>query len=73
MTSKTPRNLVTIKTVAQRLEVTEITVRRMIADGRLTAYRIGGHLLRVDSADVDALIIPVAAGTTAGYIKGGLR
>lgn len=66
----TPTNLVSIKTVAERLDVNELTVRRMIADGKLTAYRVGSRLLRVDSADVDALLVPVAAGTTAGYIKG---
>lgn len=65
----TPRNLVSIKTVAERLDVNELTVRRMVADGRLTAYRVGSRLLHVDSADVDALVVPVEPGTTAGYTK----
>jgi excisionase family DNA binding protein len=40
--------------------VHERTVRRMIADGKLSAYRVGGHLLRINMAEVEALTVPVA-------------
>jgi excisionase family DNA binding protein len=35
------------------------TVRRYIADGRLTGYRMGPRLLRVDMNEVEALLSPI--------------
>ena len=35
------------------------TIRRYIADGRLTGYRMGPRLIRVDMAEVDALLSPI--------------
>jgi hypothetical protein len=34
-------------------------LRRYIASGRLTAYRVGPRLLKVDLADIEALLVPV--------------
>jgi len=33
------------------------TIRKWLTEGRLTAYRVGGHLLRLDWAEVEALAI----------------
>jgi excisionase family DNA binding protein len=40
------------------------TIRRMIASGRLTGYRMGPRLLRVDLSELDNLLTPVP--TTKG-------
>lgn len=43
---------------AKYLGVTERTIRQMIADGRLTGYRSGTRLVRVDLNEVDAAMKP---------------
>ena len=43
---------------AEYLGVTPRTVRQMIADGRLTGYRSGTRLVRVDLNEVDAAMRP---------------
>ena len=46
-----------VKIAAAYIEVNERTIRQMIADGRLTAYRgLGPRVLRVDLAEVDRVI-----------------
>ena len=57
----------TIADVAIRWQCNPKTVRRRIAEGQLTAYRIGPKLIRLDEAEVDALMrpIPSAAGSAA--------
>lgn len=53
-----------LSSAAQRAGVSERTIRRWIAHGRLAGYRVGPRLLRVDRAELDALfaVIPTAAG-----------
>jgi excisionase family DNA binding protein len=61
------RKLVTIETAAEHLKVAPRSIRRYIALGKLTGYRVAGAtLIRVDLADVDALAkpIPAASGST---------
>lgn len=43
---------------AEYLGVTDRTVRQMIADGRLTGYRSGNRLVRVDLNEIDAAMKP---------------
>lgn len=59
MATKTasPPNL-SIADVADYLGVTTRTVQSMIADGRLTAYRLGPRVVRLRLADVDAALQP---------------
>jgi excisionase family DNA binding protein len=59
--------LVSLAAAADATDVHPRTVRRWIAAGRLTGYRVGPRLIRVDLAEVDALLhpIPTAAGTAA--------
>lgn len=45
--------------VAAELRMTRRGVEKMIAEGRLPAYRVGKRALRVRRSDVDALMVPV--------------
>jgi excisionase family DNA binding protein len=58
------RHLISINQAADRLGVNPKTIRRLISSGRLTAYRVGNRLVRVDLDDVDGLLreIPTAGG-----------
>lgn len=48
-------DLLTLKEVASRFSVSERTVKRWIADGRIKAYRTGPRLIRVDAHSLDFL------------------
>jgi excisionase family DNA binding protein len=43
---------------AEYLGVTDRTIRQMIADGRLTGYRSGPRLVRIDLNELDAAMKP---------------
>ena len=56
----------TLAESAERHRCSVKTLRRRIADGHLTAYRFGPTLIRVDPAEVDALLRQIpTAGTAA--------
>lgn len=57
--------LQTLAHEAARLGVSIRTLRRRIADGSLTAYRVGPQLIRLDPAEVDALLNPIASDGAA--------
>ena len=66
LTTKTDTRMLTIAEAAEHLHVHPRTVRRRIADGTLTGYRVGSHLIRLDPAEVDGLLRPIpTAGTAA--------
>jgi excisionase family DNA binding protein len=48
----------TPREAADYLGVTPRTIRQMIADGRLTGYRAGARLVRVDLNEIDAAMKP---------------
>lgn len=52
------RRYVKIAEAAEYLDVTTRTVRQMVADGRLTAYRSGSRLVRLDLNEIDAAMRP---------------
>lgn len=52
------RRYVRIGEAAEYLGVTDRTIRQMIADGRLTGYRSGRRLVRLDLNEVDAAMKP---------------
>lgn len=61
-----PAHVETIASAAERTHVSTKTIRRRIAEGALTAYRFGPHLIRLDPAEVDALLRPIpTAGSAA--------
>lgn len=53
------RRLQSIPGAAAYLGVSTKTVRRYIAAGRITGYRAGPKLIRVDLNELDALLQPV--------------
>jgi excisionase family DNA binding protein len=56
--SPSRRRFVRIADAAIHLDVTERTIRAMIADGRLRAYRSGKRLIRLDLNEIDAAMVP---------------
>ena len=52
------RRYATLTQAAEYLGVTDRTIRQMIADGRLTGYRSGPRLVRVDLNEVDTAMRP---------------
>lgn len=56
---QTARRIGSLADAAESLGVNERTVRRYIADGRLTAFRLGPRLVRVDLAEVEAMLHPI--------------
>lgn len=54
----TSRRYAKLAEAAEYLGVTDRTIRQMIADGRLTGYRSGPRLVRVDLNEIDAAMEP---------------
>lgn len=52
------RRYARISEAAEYLKVTDRTIRQMVADGRLTAYRSGTRLVRLDLDEIDAAMLP---------------
>ena len=52
------RRYAKLKEAAAYLQVTERTIRQMIADGRIAGYRSGTRLVRVDLNEIDAAMRP---------------
>lgn len=48
-----------IKKTAEYFDVDVKTIRRWISQGRLTAYRVGPRLIRVDRASILKLASPI--------------
>jgi excisionase family DNA binding protein len=49
---------ISISDTANYLGVTTRTVRQMIADGRLTGYRLGARVVRLRRDEIDAALQP---------------
>lgn len=45
--------LESLQEAAERLGVSVSTIRRLVADGKLTGYRLGSRILRVRPEEVD--------------------
>lgn len=56
--TRTPQ-MISLKEAAERLCVTEQSVRRYIASGDLNGYRLGRRAIRVNAKEVDALLVPI--------------
>lgn len=57
--SKPPLQRASIAAAANALGCSTRTVRRYIESGRLTGYRMGPRLIRVDLAELDVLLRPI--------------
>jgi excisionase family DNA binding protein len=57
------RRYAKLNEAADYIHVTERTIRQMISDGRLTGYRSGTRLVRVDLNELDAAMQPFGGGT----------
>ncbi len=53
------RHLVNINQAAEHFGVSARTIRRYIAAGRVTGYRTGPRLIRVDLNELDAMLQPI--------------
>jgi excisionase family DNA binding protein len=61
-----PANLVSLQTAAEHLDCSPRTVRRLIATGELTGYRVAsGRTIRVSLAEVDALLREIPTTTAS--------
>lgn len=49
--------------IAAEFGISDRTVRRMIADGRLPAHRIGPRLVRINRRDVHRALAPIPVAT----------
>ncbi|WP_040284390.1 helix-turn-helix domain-containing protein [Tessaracoccus massiliensis] len=56
-----PEPVLTVAQVAEHLQLTELTVRRMISAGDLRAYRYGARAIRIDPADLRRMRRPVTS------------
>ena len=56
------KRLVSLAIAAQSADVSQRTIRRYIASGRLRAFRVGPRLLKIDLDDLAALLTPVGGG-----------
>lgn len=56
----------TIAEAAERLHVSTKTIRRYIASGRLTGYRVGTHLIRLNPSEVERLLRPIPTAGNFG-------
>lgn len=59
MPNKAIRRLESIENAADYIGVSTKTVRRYIAAGRVTGYRTGPRLIRVDLNELDAMLRPI--------------
>jgi len=48
------RRFIRQEVAAERWDVSVDTIRRLIASGKITGYRLNGRIIRVDMAEVDA-------------------
>jgi excisionase family DNA binding protein len=60
------RELVSLAEAAAYAKLSVRTVRRYIASGRLTGYRIGPRLIRVDLEELESLARPIPAARRSG-------
>ncbi|MGW3280641.1 helix-turn-helix domain-containing protein [Nocardia rhamnosiphila] len=58
------RRLISLKTAASLVDVDAKTIRNWIHSGQLRGFRVNGHLLRVNHAELLALVQPVGASFT---------
>jgi len=53
------KRYISIQAAAAYAGLAEKTIRRRVADGTLTGYRMGTRIIRVDLVEIDALLVPI--------------
>ncbi len=61
----TTKTLLSPAEAAEYAGINVRTLRRYIAAGRVTAYRMGPRLIRVDRAELDAMLRPIPTAGSA--------
>jgi excisionase family DNA binding protein len=56
-----PGRLVSTRAAAEHADVCTRTLYRWIADGRITGYRAGPKLIKIDLDELDRLVTPIPA------------
>jgi excisionase family DNA binding protein len=56
-----PDRYLPLADAAEYAGVTTKTIRRWIAAGNLTGYRVGPRLIRVKASELDAMLLPIPA------------
>jgi excisionase family DNA binding protein len=57
-----PKRLVGTTAAAEYAGLGVRTIYRYVAEGRLTGYRVGPKLIKIDLSELDRLARPIAAG-----------
>ncbi len=70
MAAAKSRNLLSIAQAAEHIGVNPRTIRRRIADGCLTGYRMGPRLIRVDLNELDAILRPIPTAGDGALFRG---
>jgi len=60
--NKSQRRLSALPAAAEACDVSTRTIRRWISAGRLTGYRVGPRLIKVDLDELEKVIQPVGGG-----------
>lgn len=59
MPERSNARFMTQQSAAEYADCTVRTIRNFIARGELTGYRLGARSIRVDRAELDALLTPI--------------
>ena len=57
-----PERTIPLEEAANACGVSNLTIRRWIAEGRLRAYRLGPRLIRVETEDINSMFEPLGPG-----------
>lgn len=60
------KQLVSIQAAAEHFDVTTRTIRRWIAEGRVTGYRVGRRLIKVDLTECEQRAVVAIDAAQAG-------
>lgn len=58
------RTLLTLADASAYVGLDEKTLRRYVSQGRLRAFRVGPRAIRIDAAELEALIRPIPSAAT---------
>lgn len=65
-TTVTNPQFATLATAAEVAGVSTKTIRRYISSGRITGYRMGPRMIRVDIRELQQLLAPIPVTSTEG-------